>query len=158
MAAAQPGYATVLWLDRTFKSRSSTEALLRPDLESGLITEHDYQAAANFLPRWHRYWPVSQITERTLPSDCLIQHIPYSTSTVRLVQVSPHFGVYAVQGQDGTINASGWRPRLHTPLVLSSARSIARWLTPSSFATWTTARRSSRPSKMCTRDKAMTLR
>ncbi|KAI0080082.1 hypothetical protein K474DRAFT_1658343 [Panus rudis PR-1116 ss-1] len=47
----------VQWLDSTFRSRSRTEELLRPDLESGLITEHDYNLARDFLPGYHRYYP-----------------------------------------------------------------------------------------------------
>ncbi|GBE78231.1 hypothetical protein BKA93DRAFT_793771 [Sparassis latifolia] len=47
----------IQWLDATFRSRAKTEQLLRPDLESGLITEHDYHLASAFLPASHRYWP-----------------------------------------------------------------------------------------------------
>ena len=54
-----PGPNTVQWLDNTFKSRARTEELLRPELESGIITEHDYNLAAQFLPGNHRYYPVS---------------------------------------------------------------------------------------------------
>ena len=48
----------VAWLDETFSSRQRTEALLRPDLDSGIITEHDFRLATTFLPGYHRYWPV----------------------------------------------------------------------------------------------------
>ncbi|CAL1695492.1 unnamed protein product [Somion occarium] len=51
-----PVYA-VQWLDRTFRSRARAEELLRPDLEEGLITEHDYNLAVSFLPGHHRYFP-----------------------------------------------------------------------------------------------------
>ncbi|KZT72763.1 hypothetical protein DAEQUDRAFT_735764 [Daedalea quercina L-15889] len=47
----------VQWLDATFSSRARAEALLKPDLESGLITPHDYHLATQFLPAPHRYWP-----------------------------------------------------------------------------------------------------
>ncbi|CCM05169.1 uncharacterized protein FIBRA_07378 [Fibroporia radiculosa] len=47
----------IQWLDATFNSRTKTEDLLRPDLESGLISQHDFQLAVAFLPASHRYWP-----------------------------------------------------------------------------------------------------
>ncbi|KZT05968.1 uncharacterized protein LAESUDRAFT_701470 [Laetiporus sulphureus 93-53] len=47
----------IQWLDTTFNSPSRAQELLRPDLESGLITPHDYQLATTFLPGSHRYWP-----------------------------------------------------------------------------------------------------
>jgi len=47
----------IQWLDSTFNSRARAEELLRPDLDSGLITSHDYQLATTFLPASHRYWP-----------------------------------------------------------------------------------------------------
>lgn len=49
----------VHWLDETFTSRSRAESLLRPDLEAGLITEHDYHLATTFLPGYHRHYAVS---------------------------------------------------------------------------------------------------
>lgn len=52
-----PGYGTVQWLDQTFSSRARTEVLLRPELEAGVITEHDYAVATTFLPGYHRYYP-----------------------------------------------------------------------------------------------------
>ena len=48
----------VQWLDDTFRTQARAEELLRPDLESGLITPHDFQLATHFLPAPHRYWPV----------------------------------------------------------------------------------------------------
>lgn len=48
----------VEWLDSTFKSRERAAELLRPDLESGLITQHDFETAVRFLPGPHRYYPV----------------------------------------------------------------------------------------------------
>ncbi|KAI0756609.1 hypothetical protein C8Q80DRAFT_1092079 [Daedaleopsis nitida] len=45
------------WFDSTFTSRQRTEQLLRPDLESGLLSQHDYNLAVSFLPGYHRYLP-----------------------------------------------------------------------------------------------------
>ncbi|KAJ3559766.1 hypothetical protein NM688_g148 [Phlebia brevispora] len=47
----------IQWLDETFNSRAKAEALLRPDLESGLLTQHDFELATTFLPGPNRYWP-----------------------------------------------------------------------------------------------------
>ncbi|KAK7694813.1 hypothetical protein QCA50_002001 [Cerrena zonata] len=52
------GPNAVQWLDTTFKSPERTAELLRPDLESGLITPNDYRTAVAFLPGPHRYYPV----------------------------------------------------------------------------------------------------
>ena len=46
------------WFDHAFRSRTDAESLLRPDLESGLISQHDFDLAVNFLPGYHRYLPV----------------------------------------------------------------------------------------------------
>ena len=46
------------WFDHTFASRSRTEVLLRPDLESGLLSQHDFDLSVSFLPGYHRYLPV----------------------------------------------------------------------------------------------------
>ncbi|OBZ80085.1 hypothetical protein A0H81_00959 [Grifola frondosa] len=40
----------IQWLDETFTSRSRAEELLRPDLDSGLINQHDFELATVFLP------------------------------------------------------------------------------------------------------------
>lgn len=48
----------VAWLNETFNSRTRAQSLLRPDLESGLISQHDFDLATTFLPGYHRYWPV----------------------------------------------------------------------------------------------------
>lgn len=48
----------IQWLDATFRNRTTAEQLLRPDLDSGLITSHDFHLASAFLPGNHRYWPV----------------------------------------------------------------------------------------------------
>lgn len=53
---------TWYWVDRTFNSRfnsrSYAETLLRPDLESGLITQHDFNLATTYLPGYQRFYPV----------------------------------------------------------------------------------------------------
>ncbi|KAI0778578.1 hypothetical protein BD413DRAFT_601313 [Trametes elegans] len=38
------------WFDHAFPSRAKTEELLRPDLQSGLLTPHDYELAVSFFP------------------------------------------------------------------------------------------------------------
>ncbi|KAI0660469.1 hypothetical protein C8Q70DRAFT_913228 [Cubamyces menziesii] len=45
------------WFDRAFANRQKTEQLLRPDLETGLLTRHDYDLAVSFLPGPVRYLP-----------------------------------------------------------------------------------------------------
>ena len=56
----------VTWFDQTFSSRAKAETVLRPYLEAGTITEHDYNLAVSFLPGNHRYWPVSPCTNPAL--------------------------------------------------------------------------------------------
>ncbi len=46
------------WFDNAFPSRLRAEQLLRPDLESGLLSQHDFNLAVAFLPGYHRYLPV----------------------------------------------------------------------------------------------------
>ena len=46
------------WLESTFNTRSRTEQLLRPELENGLITQHDFDAAVDFFPGAQRYYSV----------------------------------------------------------------------------------------------------
>lgn len=53
-----PTVYPIQWLDTTFHSRAKTEQLLRPELEAGLVSEHDFNLASSFLPGYHRYWPV----------------------------------------------------------------------------------------------------
>ncbi|EJF67044.1 hypothetical protein DICSQDRAFT_47689 [Dichomitus squalens LYAD-421 SS1] len=50
------------WFDHAFRDRAATEQLLRPDLESGLLSQHDYQLAVDFLPGYHRYLPYIHTT------------------------------------------------------------------------------------------------
>ncbi|EIW64380.1 uncharacterized protein TRAVEDRAFT_158572 [Trametes versicolor FP-101664 SS1] len=45
------------WFDHAFGSRADAELLLRPDLESGLLSQHDYALAVDFLPGPVRYLP-----------------------------------------------------------------------------------------------------
>jgi hypothetical protein len=50
--------ANLFWMERTFKERATTESLLSPERENGLLTSHDYDAAVNFLPGAHRHYNV----------------------------------------------------------------------------------------------------
>ncbi|KAM5530800.1 hypothetical protein V8D89_015541 [Ganoderma adspersum] len=45
------------WFDNAFPSPARAEQLLRPDLESGLLSQHDFSLAVTFLPGYHRYLP-----------------------------------------------------------------------------------------------------
>ncbi|KAA1467934.1 hypothetical protein DENSPDRAFT_926975 [Dentipellis sp. KUC8613] len=54
-----PSVYPLPWLEGTFYSRARTEALLRPELENGTITPHDFNAAVDFYPRSHRHWPIA---------------------------------------------------------------------------------------------------
>ncbi|KAL4253211.1 hypothetical protein ABKN59_004725 [Abortiporus biennis] len=47
----------IQWLDSAFPSRGQAEQLLKPDLESGLITQHDFNMAVTFFPGPQRYMP-----------------------------------------------------------------------------------------------------
>ncbi|KAJ3547577.1 hypothetical protein NMY22_g1583 [Coprinellus aureogranulatus] len=46
----------LIWMERTFKERSTTERLLAPELENGVLTQHDYDLAVTFLPGLHRHY------------------------------------------------------------------------------------------------------
>jgi hypothetical protein len=48
----------LIWMERTFKERRTTERLLAPELENGILTQHDYDLAVNFLPGLHRHYNV----------------------------------------------------------------------------------------------------
>ncbi|THH18412.1 hypothetical protein EW146_g2566 [Bondarzewia mesenterica] len=57
----QPAQAVypIPWFRETFTSRARAEELLRPELENGTITQHDFDAAATFYPSHKsRYMPV----------------------------------------------------------------------------------------------------
>ncbi|KAL0951068.1 hypothetical protein HGRIS_007806 [Hohenbuehelia grisea] len=45
------------WLDETFASSATTEALLSLQRENGNLTTHDYELATDFLPGIHKYFP-----------------------------------------------------------------------------------------------------
>jgi hypothetical protein len=46
------------WLESTFNTRSRTEQLLRPELDDGVITQRDFDAAVSFFPSAQRYYSV----------------------------------------------------------------------------------------------------
>lgn len=59
----------VRWMDSVFKSKNTTEALLSPQREAGNLTAHDYDASINFLPGYHRHYPVChQVAPFFLPA------------------------------------------------------------------------------------------
>ncbi len=49
----------VRWMIRTFNTRAKVESLLGPEQATGNVSTHDYEAAINFLPGFHRYFSVS---------------------------------------------------------------------------------------------------
>lgn len=49
------------WMDSVFRSRARAEALLSPERESGNLTTRDYDAAIQFLPGTHHYYPVRSL-------------------------------------------------------------------------------------------------
>ncbi|KAF6760839.1 hypothetical protein DFP72DRAFT_1165938 [Ephemerocybe angulata] len=46
----------IIWMERTFKERKTTEQLLAPERDAGVLTQHDYDAALAFLPGMHRHY------------------------------------------------------------------------------------------------------
>jgi len=56
----EPGVPPVplIWLESNFNTRSRTEQFLRPELENGIITQHDFDAAVDFFPSTQRYYSV----------------------------------------------------------------------------------------------------
>jgi hypothetical protein len=58
-------YYNIKWMNSAFTSRAAAEALLSPERDSGNLTSRDYDAAIQFLPNTHSYYPV-----RSLPSLC----------------------------------------------------------------------------------------
>jgi hypothetical protein len=46
------------WLESTFNTRARTEQLLLPELDDGLITQRDFEAAVDFFPGAQRYYSV----------------------------------------------------------------------------------------------------
>jgi hypothetical protein len=55
---AHPVPIPLSWLENNFNTRSRTEQLLRPELEDGVITRHDFDAAVDFFPGPQRYYSV----------------------------------------------------------------------------------------------------
>lgn len=55
---AHPVPIPLTWLERSFSTRSRTEQLLRPELDDGVITQHDFDAAVDFFPGAQRYYSV----------------------------------------------------------------------------------------------------
>ncbi|KAF8481092.1 hypothetical protein DFH94DRAFT_828864 [Russula ochroleuca] len=47
------------WLESTFNTRARTEQLLRPELDDGLITQRDFDAAVDFFPGAQRYYTIA---------------------------------------------------------------------------------------------------
>ncbi|KAF9473119.1 hypothetical protein BDN70DRAFT_966806 [Pholiota conissans] len=47
-----------LWMDSVFRSKTTTEALLSSQRESGYLSPHDYEASITFLTNWHRQYPL----------------------------------------------------------------------------------------------------
>lgn len=50
------------WMNSVFRSRARAEALLSPERESGNLTTRDYDAAIQFLPGTHHYYPVRPLS------------------------------------------------------------------------------------------------
>ncbi|KAJ3568795.1 hypothetical protein NP233_g5470 [Leucocoprinus birnbaumii] len=46
----------VRWMTNSFSNRSKVESLLGPEHSAGNISRHDYDAAINFLPGFHRFY------------------------------------------------------------------------------------------------------
>lgn len=49
------------WLESTFNTRDRTEHLLRPELENGVISQRDFDAAVNFFPSAQRFYSVCHL-------------------------------------------------------------------------------------------------
>jgi len=47
------------WLESTFNTRETTEQLLRPELDNGIISRRDFDAAVNFFPSAQRYYSIA---------------------------------------------------------------------------------------------------
>ncbi|GLB36238.1 hypothetical protein LshimejAT787_0305260 [Lyophyllum shimeji] len=56
MSDDKPLHYNVRWIESTFPSRAAVESLLAPERESGNVTTHDYEAATQFMPGYHRYY------------------------------------------------------------------------------------------------------
>ncbi|KZT30488.1 hypothetical protein NEOLEDRAFT_1173907 [Neolentinus lepideus HHB14362 ss-1] len=53
---ARTGYSATM-LEMTFKNKRQTERLLKPELDNGNLTHHDYNLTANFFGGWSMYAP-----------------------------------------------------------------------------------------------------
>lgn len=58
---ADPVKWPIVWLNRTFSSRNTTEELLRPELE-GTLSQADYEKALDFFPGRQQYLSVRRPT------------------------------------------------------------------------------------------------
>lgn len=47
------------WLEATFNTRARTEHLLRPELDNGVISKRDFDAAVDFFPGAQRYYSIA---------------------------------------------------------------------------------------------------
>ncbi|KXN89940.1 hypothetical protein AN958_04944 [Leucoagaricus sp. SymC.cos] len=52
----------VRWMTNTFNTRARVESLLGPEQAAGNVSTHDYNAAINFLPGFHRYYGVPALS------------------------------------------------------------------------------------------------
>lgn len=50
------------WLESTFNTTDRTEQLLRPELENGIISRRDFDAAVSFFPGAQRYYSVRYLS------------------------------------------------------------------------------------------------
>lgn len=51
----------LIWLETTFNTRTRTEHLLRPELDNGVISKRDFDAAVDFFPSAQRYYSVRHL-------------------------------------------------------------------------------------------------
>jgi hypothetical protein len=52
----------LIWLESTFNTTDRTEQLLRPELENGIISRRDFDAAVSFFPGVQRYYSVRYLS------------------------------------------------------------------------------------------------
>ncbi|KAG5654105.1 hypothetical protein H0H81_007519 [Sphagnurus paluster] len=105
----------IRWIESTFSSRTATEALLGPERESGNVTSHDYDAATEFFPGFHRHYrvriiiivlirPLSVLCHAVLRSDVI-----YTPSLCRpgflighVMSISAHYNfVRSIENPEG---------------------------------------------------------
>lgn len=51
----------LIWLETTFNTRTRTAHLLRPELDNGVISKRDFDAAVDFFPSAQRYYSVRHL-------------------------------------------------------------------------------------------------